>query len=205
MPSVRNTDFAGQENGNILSKDSTMPQVLAPLRLSLSGTEDDKDGSVSNSIKRLDLGFTGTRQGMKGEQPHKVAAVLKLIARLYPEHELWVHHGDCTGSDEELHNMAKELGYKIHVHPPTNNKLRAYCRGDVTEYPKSYKIRNADIVRSSILLIATPHRSEDADRYSGTWATVRIAQRRRVPYVIFRQDGKREGGNKWKKVLDPKI
>ena len=143
------------------------------------------------------------------DQFHKVKGLLRRIAKSHEGFVIWVHHGDCTGSDEEFHEIVRELvaeGYaqfKIHVHPPDRNKLRAYCKGDSSEVPKPYKIRNQDIVRESELLIATPHKHENdgSQKFSGTWATVRIARRRDKSYVIFYSDGRREGGNKWKRML----
>ena len=28
------------------------------------------------------------------------------------------HHGDCLGADAEFHELCRETGLKIHVHPP---------------------------------------------------------------------------------------
>lgn len=157
--------------------------------------------------KELHIGFTGTRRGMNEFQYNKVNDLLKRLARIYQslrdERELIAHHGDCLGSDVQFHDLAADAGYYTHVHPPVNSRLRAYAPGTYTDQPKSYRIRNQDIVRCADLLIATPHRHEKdgASTYSGTWATVRIARQRNVPYVIFYADGRTEGGNKWKKLL----
>lgn len=195
----------------ILQTDFALPEVESPLCLSVPTEKHDKGRSVSKSLERLDVGFTGTRRGMTDWQYHKVDQILGILADKYSAtHELWAHHGDCTnpkegelGADEQFHELAMKHLYLIHIHPPSNNKLRAHRDGDYREPPKSYKIRNADIVRDSALLIATPHRHEKdgSQIYSGTWATVRIARRRKKPYVVFHSDGRREGGNKWKKFL----
>lgn len=42
------------------------------------------------------------------------------------------HHGDCMGADKQFHELAKELGATvIVVHPPEDDKKRAFCKGDI--------------------------------------------------------------------------
>lgn len=161
--------------------------------------------------KRLDIGFTGTRRGMTMQQLHHVRKTLRKIESQYRSYELWAHHGDCVGSDEQFHELAIASDFNMHIHPPSNPKLRAYCehanhalgRITIVESTKPYKIRNGDIVRTSNLMICTPHLHEKdgSQIYSGTWSTIRIARLRKVPYVIYYSDGRREGGNGWKKLL----
>ena len=205
MPSMRVSNTQGQAQRGVLSYYRDMSQAQPTLRVPISREGLEQDGSPSPGTKRLDIGFTGTRRGMIPFQKRGVEWLLRKLKREYPGYELWAHHGDCIGSDERFHKIATELGYRIHVHPPSNEKLRTFCpirNGDVIELSKDYKIRNADIVRESQLLIATPHFDEKdgGSIYSGTWSTIRIARRRNVPYVIFYSDGRREG-KKWQKFL----
>lgn len=203
MLSVWSQDRESETYSGVLQTDERVSEAESPLRLSLSNERYEQESSISQSVKRLNVGFTGTRRGMTDEQAQRVMTLLQRLANSYPNHELWGHHGDCIESDEQFHDIAKKCGYKIHIHPPVNKKLRAFRKGDATELPKAYKIRNQDIVRESVILIATPHRMEKdgSQIYSGTWATVRIARRRNKPYVVFYSDGRREGGNKWRRVL----
>lgn len=202
MPSMRVSDTQREAQRGVLSYYRDLSQVQQTLRVPVSREGFEQDGSSSASSKRLDIGFTGTRRGMSQIQRQQVMDLLSDISVAYPDYDLWAHHGDCVESDEDFHDMARSIGYRIHVHPPDNRKLRAFCIGDKYEPTKPYKIRNADIVRESQLLIATPHFNErdGGSIYSGTWATVRIAKRRSVPYVIFHSDGRREG-KKWQRFL----
>jgi len=87
-----------------------------------------------------------------------------------------VHHGDCVGADASFHNIAKELGKRIVIHPPENDKLRAYKHGDRMYSRKPYLQRNHDIVKASDTMIACPDSSKEKLR-SGTWATIRYARK----------------------------
>jgi predicted Rossmann fold nucleotide-binding protein DprA/Smf involved in DNA uptake len=73
---------------------------------------------------------------------------------------------------------------KIIIHPPTDNKLRAYCKSDNYTQPKSYLERNKDIVNSCEQLIACPLTQEEELR-SGTWATIRYARKTNKHILLF--------------------
>ena len=119
--------------------------------------------------KYTNIGFTGTEEGMTELQKVKLSNYLRQYSGDF-------HHGDCVGADEEAHQIAMELGYKIVVHPPINSKKRAFCvEGNVLSR-KEYLIRNRDIVYSSDVLVATPKEREEILR-SGVWATVRFARK----------------------------
>jgi hypothetical protein len=85
-----------------------------------------------------------------------------------------LHHGDCVGADAAAHQIARDLGITVVVHPPVSNKKRAFCEGDQELPPKEYLVRNRDIVDASQVLVATPGGFQEKRR-SGTWATVRYA------------------------------
>lgn len=126
------------------------------------------------------LGFTGTRQGMTVAQERQV--------RDWIVGELELHHGDCVGSDAEAHRAAIDLGLRVVVHPPYDDKLRAFCSGaDEVREPLPYLVRNRNIVDETDILIATPEGPEKLR--SGTWATIRHAQRQGKPQFIVMPDG----------------
>jgi hypothetical protein len=130
------------------------------------------------------IGFSGTREGMTPEQRD---ALYNLLYD-FPGAEL--HHGDCVGSDSEAHQIALDFNFKIVLHPPSNDKLRAFCPGaiDVRD-PLPYLIRNEAIVKETNFLVAAPL---DDFHHSGTWYTIRKALAYgKVAYVICR-DGKVE-------------
>jgi hypothetical protein len=83
-------------------------------------------------------------------------------------------------------------GIRIVIHPPTDPKKRAFCKGaaEIRE-PKPYLDRNHDIVdEGSGLLIAAPFQEEEILR-SGTWATVRYAWKigRALDVFVIRPGG----------------
>jgi hypothetical protein len=131
---------------------------------------------------RLKLGFTGTRRGMSAFQLEALRHFLigfRTTGGIAQE----FHHGDCTGADAEAHDIARELGIPIHIHPPTDTRLRARCAlkslpaYDIVTYnPKSYLERNHDIVDACDWLIAAPGGDKEVLR-SGTWATIRYAMK----------------------------
>jgi hypothetical protein len=92
--------------------------------------------------------------------------------------------------------IAKRLGYKIQVHPPINDKARAFVQdADITLPEQLYSVRNHDIVRASDILIAVPATDGERQRGSGTWATLRYAQKLKKPHIVIFLDGRIKRGN----------
>jgi hypothetical protein len=138
------------------------------------------------------VGFTGTRKGMSPEQHRAVRKALQDIRAKNFHADMWAHHGECVGSDEQFHRVALEEGFQVHVHPPKSNKWRAFTVDfSRMDLPDDYQKRDKAIVAESHEIIATPRGSEESYPYSGTWLTIRIARRMKVPYVIFMPDGGR--------------
>ena len=140
----------------------------------------------------MEVGFTGTREGMTELQEKKF---LEVIAKI--ENVTEFHHGDCIGSDEKAHDIVHSLNVvdeeketKIFVHPPSYTKFRANCKGDIILKPDEYLDRNRDIVESCDTLIATPRDREELQ--SGTWSTVRWARQKDKDVIVIYPDGKIE-------------
>ena len=133
-------------------------------------------------------GFTGTRYGMTFDQIIKVDEFL-----LNNENFDIFHHGDCVGADAESHRLAQTNGLAIVVHPPTDPKFRAYCKGMFVKIrdPKPYHDRNRDIVNESDFLLATP-RTFIEEKKGGTWYTIRYAKEVEKPGMIIWPDGSSE-------------
>lgn len=130
----------------------------------------------------INIGFTGTRDGMTGEQ------VRALVTLLRGYREVIFHHGDCLGSDDQAHTIAKDEGVKeIVIHPPENPKLRAYRHGTLRK-EKDFLDRNKDIVNECKFLIATPNTAVPRKR-SGTWHTVRYAKKRGKSAWVIKPSG----------------
>lgn len=102
------------------------------------------------------------------------------------------HHGDCVGADAEAHEIAGDFLLPVRrvIHPPTDPKFRAFCDGEEVLPEKDYLERNRDIVDWVQLMVACPGENDEVLR-SGTWATIRYAEKvGRELFVIF-PDGQR--------------
>lgn len=98
-------------------------------------------------------------------------------------------HGDCVGADAMGHQLAVEIGFDVVVHPPDNDRLRAFCQSRSIMPVQSYRERNQAMVNRCDLLLALPNQNQEVNR-SGTWMTVRMARRANVPIMIFYPDGR---------------
>ena len=121
----------------------------------------------------MNIGFTGTQEGMTMGQSFTLERLLKAV--LSHEEVTEVHHGDCIGADKEFHDLAVIYGLKdkIVIHPPKNSRARAFCESEQVREPKDYMVRNQNIVDESEIIFATPLNDEASSPRSGTWATIR--------------------------------
>jgi hypothetical protein len=132
----------------------------------------------------MKIGFTGTRYGMSSMQK-RAFEILILQKQPYE-----FHHGDCKGADFESHLIVdhvrrdKCMGISIIVHPPENDRLREFCKGDEIRPPLPYHMRNVNIAKETDLLIATPRESKEQKR-GGTWFTVRHARKLEKEVIIL--------------------
>jgi len=137
----------------------------------------------------MKVGFTGTQEGMTVSQ----FVSFKKVAGGFQNLEY--HHGDCIGSDKQSHDIICKSfpSTWIVIHPPSNPKKRAFCKGDETRPESPYLVRNRDIVNSTKRLIATP-KGEEEPR-GGTWSTIRYARKLNRPICIIKPDGSLEFEN----------
>lgn len=136
----------------------------------------------------MNIGFTGTREGMTEAQRQGVGKMLLLLRVTR------FHHGDCIGADANANCLVSEIspGVPIEVHPcDLPDKYRAFCAGEIVHDPKPPLERNRDIVDASDFLLAAPKENEEVQR-SDTWATIRYARQANRNGVIFYPDGRRE-------------
>ena len=151
--------------------------------------------------RKMNIGFTGTRQGMTQAQWHWTK---REILALKLDYENTFHHGCCVGADEQAHRIVRDhiakmgvWNWGIVLHPPQYTKHKALCLGEVAQWrPKPYLDRNRDIVNCSDILIAAPAGPEV--RRSGTWSTVRYARKCGKPIIIIYPDGRVEHENQKK-------
>ena len=138
-----------------------------------------------------EIGFTGTQEGMSEKQRSSLRQVL---AGFFADGARVFRHGDCVGADAQAHAIAKAIGFRVVIHPPSDDSKRAFCQGDVVLTPRPYLLRNRHIVDASGVLIATP--KGDEELRSGTWSTVRYARKVRRDFtikIIAPQAGKSRG------------
>lgn len=130
----------------------------------------------------MTFGFTGTQRGMALRQRKAVRQLLYHVRVL--------HLGDCIGADAEAYEEATDLGIRRIGHPPSDGGRRAFLAYDEERAPKSYIARNKDIAKEGIDgLIAAPKGFVEEQR-SGTWATIRAAQRLGRYVMIVLPDGR---------------
>ena len=142
----------------------------------------------------MELGFTGSRLGM-------TAAQMTAFGEFIEKHKVaftYFHHGDCVGSDEQAHEAVRRLctTWLITIHPPTSDKLRAFCVGDDILTARPYLKRDDYIAECADVVVGTPHESSLKGRTGGTWYTLRSAYKKGKQVVIIFPDGKMEGFKK---------
>lgn len=121
-----------------------------------------------------DVGFTGSRLTPTTAQVVWLTMALNELRAV--NGVVMLHHGDCLGADAVANDVAIYVGHTVKLHPPSNPKHRAYCKGFAdTAVPKAYLDRNHDIVDESNFIYALPSGPEQLR--SGTWSTVRYAVR----------------------------
>lgn len=125
----------------------------------------------------MKLGVTGSRHFRPDRLVEKFTDFLRdgLVTEL--------HHGDCTGWDEQAFYVAYILGIPTIAHPPASPEFRAYTKSDVIMPERQYLDRNKDIVGAIDFLIAAPDGPEK--QRSGTWSTVRYAKKINVRGVVW--------------------
>lgn len=129
----------------------------------------------------FNFGLTATRHGASPEQKRALRDYLAGSKGV-------LHHGLCVGGDADGHEIAREIGYRIVGHPPTETRLMAAVQCDEIRPAKGYLARNRDIVDETVALIAMPSEPEEQPR-GGTWSTVRYARKAGKPVVLILPSG----------------
>lgn len=151
-------------------------------------------GYRTSGRSKLRLAFTGTRAGGTGTQVRKMKREINRLMDLYTADHIIFVHGACKGGDFQFHMAAIKSGAKyIEMWPSTSKTTRMLELKERT--PKTVKLvthrakapldRNADIVKGAFRLIALPKEAKEVTR-SGTWSTVRIARKSRIPVKVIK-------------------
>lgn len=126
-------------------------------------------------IRGIKVGFSGSQYGMNQTQAEITFGLLGSWRQLDCINEF--HHGDCVQADNYAHQIAQHLGYETHIHPPIDERKRAFsCDGDRHYLSQDYLTRNHIIVEMVDRMIFTPREEEEITR-SGTWSTLRYADK----------------------------
>lgn len=138
-------------------------------------------------MRVLNIGFTGTRNGMT---PDQYMAVSHSVARFLDGNTNLVgHHGDCLGADAEFHQIMRDRnGTRLVGHIPADDSQRAFCKFDEERAPLPYMKRNREIVRAAQVMVAAPPTMDEL-AHGGTWRTVGIARKHKAPLAICYPDG----------------
>ncbi len=149
-------------------------------------------GEAEGDEKPWRIGATATREGLKDEQKLAVFEHLRewLTYALSPPPEL--HHGGEAHGDRDIHRIYRKVygtAGRIVIHPASDQPPHLCDWSDADEVRPAAPslVRNKNIVSEitdGAVLIACP-RSPREEQRSGTWATVRQADRIRRGVLFF--------------------
>lgn len=134
---------------------------------------------------KIQVGVTSTRRGMTSKQQARGFSILHNLKTYIDE----ARHGDCIGGDEQFHAFFRMLGFRTIIHPPSDPRFRAYCKGAWrVEKEDDYLKRDRAIVRASTLIISAPY-SETPQLRSGTWYTDKYTLKSKRDLIRVLPDG----------------
>lgn len=146
------------------------------------------------------IGFTGTKKGVTTVQGTQLLSVL---THLVSEGVSEARHGDCVGADSQFHSIVVGLKVpRVVIHPPTNPEYRYFCKEknpapdgvEIISLPEEpYLVRDHRMVDAVNFLIGCPLTLNEV-LWSGTWATLRYAQKINREYLIIFPDGSMQSG-----------
>lgn len=138
----------------------------------------------------LNLGITGTREGLNKKQEENLYALVEKLLAEKDYEEVRFHHGQCQGVDVEAAKiLRKDFKCFIVSHPPVKQDLIGQCTNDVVLKPKGYLARDRAIVESSDILLAFPKHNTKQPT-GGTWYTYGYAAKQGVRSFLCTPDGK---------------
>lgn len=151
---------------------------------------EDNDNDDNGDSNGLTLGMTGTRNGISKSANITLNRIINRLINNKSKPLIEVAHGDCTGADADFHDYISENynNIKIIIHPPSNNKDRAYKKGHIIMTPDTYLSRNRKIVDSNDILIGFPPTKNELPS-SGTWYTIKYARKVKKGLIIIYPDG----------------
>jgi len=141
------------------------------------------------------IGITGTRAGCTQQQTEAIRAhLIQTVLACYAGPPTF-HHGGCVGADRDLHRLVREVWgrtVRIVIHPAIDQPagLCDWTDADEMREPAPSLVRNRAIVDAIRFgaLYACP-KGMMSEMRSGTWATIRYAERMKKGAIIFWPDG----------------
>ena len=138
----------------------------------------------------IKYGFTGTRSGLNKNQ---VDSINKLFSSNVDD-TIELHHGDCVGADKDMHDLCVIKNIKVIIHPPNDDKLRAFCKSDNILGELPYLKRNKKIVDDTsqmpLTMLSVPTKSRKVPTVF-TCLSHRLDPKQSQPLSVFLQ--KRHG------------
>jgi hypothetical protein len=139
----------------------------------------------------MNVGFTGTRNGMTLAQRKEVENILELHSYRRLTNRGVLHNGLAIGADKDAAVIARNIGWTVAGYPSDRPEQTCDFVPDwYAQDPKPPLKRNPDIVDASEVMIATPGEFHNILR-SGTWATIRYTRINNKPLYIVWPDGTR--------------
>jgi hypothetical protein len=139
-------------------------------------------------MTRLIITFIGSVKGITTEQ---LRIVRKLLWR-YEDREVELHHGDGVKSDEAVHPIAVQLGFRVVAHPALDHFRRACCDvfscNGVVMDPQPAMKRNHEMVDVASVVIAAPECAQ-GKKNNVTWDAIAYAIRTGKEVIIANLDG----------------
>ena len=129
--------------------------------------------------------FTGTRKGLT---PAQHASLQRVLEQLHAEGFTVAHNGSAIGADYEAALLCRSVGFHIIAHPSNIVTATARIPFDETHAVTGARQRDRDMIHAAELLVACPVREEE-DVSSGTWYTIRYAQKQNLPVKFIWPNG----------------
>lgn len=139
----------------------------------------------------LNIGVTGTRDGMNKIQEENIKDILEKLIFEKEYTDRVFHHGQCIGVDVQAVKILKQFGFTIISHPPVKKDLLGISYNDLTYPPKSYFARNRNIVDECNILFVVPKENQRQSK-GGTWYTHDYGVIKKKQIFIFYPNGEIE-------------
>jgi hypothetical protein len=116
---------------------------------------------MKNNIKTI--GFTGSQSGMSLRQQGKLIDFLEQLHDENCDHQITLRLSNRIGSDHEMYEIGKMMGYEIILHPSVDVEAYVYDDDVDVEPPNNLKQNIINIINVSDMIIVCM--SDDNDSF----------------------------------------